>query len=110
MLKDEAALRHARQVSMTLATIASAGPTCPRAADHFDWSSDVLAEIARAVSTVGDVVEAVTAAPDEEIARLADELATAIVRRRNELLGEGFARRHAVALAVHAPSLRRPTP
>jgi hypothetical protein len=111
VLKDESALRHARQVSMTLATIASAGPTCPRAADRFDWSSDVLDEIARAVSTVGDVVEAVTAAPDDEIARLAAELATAIVRRRNELLRDGSARRTVVPHEWSAtPALRRRAP
>ena len=112
MLRDEAALRHARRVSTTLATIASAGSTCPSAADRFGWSSDVLDEIARAVSTLGDVVEAVTAEPDDEVARLADDLATAIVRRRNELLRDDAARHPVVAShgVATAPALRRRAP
>lgn len=89
MLKDETALRRARGVSAALAAMASDERPCPLAADRFDWSSDVLDELARAVSTIGDVVESITGEPDDDLVRRTAELATAIVRRRNELLRDG---------------------
>ena len=61
---------------------------CPPEVDPFDWCSATLDELARAVSTVGDVVEAVTGGTDDDLARRVEDLATAIVRRRNALLGE----------------------
>lgn len=96
--KDEAAARLARQASDALAEMLEHTRACPPAADRFDWSSESLDELARAVMTIGEIVDGLTArslAEDdpEGVAERARELATAIVRRRNSLLAESAATR-----------------
>ena len=106
MLKDEAAASLAQHASDALAEMLDHGPRRPAEADRFDWSSDVLDELARAVTTIGVIVERYTARSladedPESVAEHARELATAIVRRRNSLLAESAAvRRHRAHLGV----------
>lgn len=109
--KDETAARLARQVSDVLAQLLDNGPECPFGADRFDWSSDVLDELARAVTTLGRVVDRLAGGPDAEQApgspipgpgetafdTTVRELSTAIVRQRNSLLAEGASRRQHLA-------------
>jgi hypothetical protein len=96
VLKDEAAARLARQASDALAELLEHVAERPTSADRFDWSSESLDELARAVMTVGEIVDGCTSRslaeedPDGVAAR-ARELATAIVRRRNSLLAENAA-------------------
>ena len=108
MIKDEATVRLARQVSDLLGEMLANSPECPRDADPFDWSSDVLDELGRAVTTIGRVVDRLAGGPGSEgeadgtpdsgaedtIDEMAREFVTAIVRQRNALLTEGAARRH----------------
>ncbi|MFC5141731.1 hypothetical protein ACFPK1_26075 [Actinomycetospora rhizophila] len=96
--KDEAAARLARQASDALAELLEHSRAHPTGPDRFDWSSDALDELARAVLTIGEVVERCTARSVEEddpaeIVEATRELATAIVRRRNSLLAENAAAR-----------------
>lgn len=97
--KDEAAARLARQASEALAEMLEHGRAHPTGPDRFDWSSDALDELARAVVTIGEIVERSTArslAEDddpEEILEATRDLATAIVRRRNSLLAENASAR-----------------
>lgn len=96
--KDEAAERLARQVTDALTEMLEHGPSRPAGVDRFDWSSDTLDELARAVVAIGEIVERSTARaltdeePDGVVAK-ARELATAIVCRRNSLLAESAATR-----------------
>lgn len=96
--KDEAAARLARQASDALAEMLDHIRSGPATADRFDWSSDALDELARAVTTIGEIVDGCTARSLAEedphgVAARARELATAVVRRRNSLLVEGAATR-----------------
>lgn len=97
--KDEAAARLARQASDALAELLEHSRDHPTGPDRFDWSSDALDELARAVLTIGEVVERCTArsvSDDDDPAEIVEatrELATAIVRRRNSLLAENAAAR-----------------
>ena len=97
--KDEAAARLARQASDALAEMLEHSRAHPTGPDRFDWSSDALDELARAVVTIGEVVERCTArsqAADDDpddIVEATRELATAIVRRRNSLLAENASTR-----------------
>ena len=96
--KDEAAERLARQVTEALSDMLEHGSARPAHVDRFDWSSDTLDELARAVVTIGEIVERSTARslteedPDGVVAK-ARELATAIVCRRNSLLVESASTR-----------------
>lgn len=96
--KDETAERLARQVTDLLADMLEHGPSRPADVDRFDWSSQTLDELARAVVAIGEIVERSTARslteedPDGVVAK-AKELATAIVCRRNSLLIESAAAR-----------------
>jgi hypothetical protein len=117
--KDEATARLARQVSQALDQMLQKSPECPRDADRFDWSSDVLDELARAVTTIGQVVDRFAGGPRSEgasgdtsgaddedtIDEKARELATAIVRQRNSLLAEGATRRHHPGPVLPAPPI-----
>jgi hypothetical protein len=97
--RDEAAARFARQASDALAEMLEHSSAHPAGPDRFDWSSDALDELARAVVTIGEIVERSTARSvaeeddPEEIVQATRELATAIVRRRNSLLAENAAAR-----------------
>ena len=90
--RDEETAKLARQVSQTLAEMLANAPDCPRGADRFDWSSDVLDELARAVDTLGQVVDRFAGGAQGDAADPVDakvrELATAIIRQRNSLLAE----------------------
>lgn len=106
--KDEAAARLARQASDALAEMLEHSRAHPADADRFDWSSDALDELARAVLTIGEIADRVTARslvdrdePDGVI-DAARELATAIVRRRNSLLAENAAARLRLSRMVPA--------
>jgi hypothetical protein len=98
VLKDEAAARLARQASDALAELLEHVGDRPAAVDRFDWSSDALDELARAMMTIGEIVDVWTsrslAEEDPEgVAARTRELATAVVRRRNSLLAENAAAR-----------------
>lgn len=92
--RDEAAARLGRQASEALADMLEHTRDQPGGTDRFDWSSDALDELARAVVTIGEIVERCTARSladgddPEEILEATRDLATAIVRRRNSLLAE----------------------
>ena len=58
---------------------------CPTGTDPFDWSADLLDELARVALGLGEAASVLTGGPDDVDAR-AHELATAIVRRRNDAL------------------------
>jgi hypothetical protein len=96
--KDEAAARLARQASEALAEMLAHSHAHPAGPDRFDWSSDALDELARAVVTIGEIVDRCTSRmpvddDPEAIVDTTRELATAIVRRRNALLAENAAAR-----------------
>lgn len=59
---------------------------CPAGVDRFDWSADLLDELARVALQVGDVAAEMTGGEDDDLERTSRELATVIVRRRNEAL------------------------
>lgn len=114
MQKDEAAARLARQVSDALVEMLENSPSCPRDADPFDWSSDVLDELARAIGTISQVVDRLAGGPEDDdagsppadtIEELARELATAIVRQRNSLLADGPPRRRHPGPVPPRPSI-----
>ena len=124
MTKDEATARLARQVSEALGQILDTSPECPRGADRFDWSSDVLDELARAVTTIGRVVDRFAGEPRSEdawdrmrgaedgdtIDAMAREFVTAIVRQRNSLLADGGPDRHSPAPVLPSPSVAATPP
>jgi hypothetical protein len=97
--KDEAAEALARRASDAVAELLEHVRARPSAiTDRFDWSSDSLDELARAVMTIGEIVDGCTARSlaeedPEGVAAATRELATAIVRRRNSLLVESAATR-----------------
>jgi hypothetical protein len=96
--KDEAAARLARQASDALAEMLEHVRARPASSDRFDWSSDALDELARALMTIGEIVDGCTARSlaeedPEGMAARTRELATAIVQRRNSLLVESAAAR-----------------
>lgn len=95
---DEAAARLARQVTETLTEMLEHEACRPDGVDRFDWCSNTLDELARAVDLVGELVERSTARTlteedPEGVAAKARELATLIVCRRNSLLAENAAAR-----------------
>ncbi|MEJ2869657.1 hypothetical protein WCD74_17925 [Actinomycetospora sp. OC33-EN08] len=59
---------------------------CPADVDRFDWSADLLDGLARVALQVGDAAASLSGSEDDELERRSRELATAIVRRRNEAL------------------------
>ena len=76
-----------RSAHDALAELGRAGVTCPEGTDRFDWSADLLDELARVALEVGEVAAAVCGSPDDDrVAERARELSTAIVRRRNDAL------------------------
>jgi hypothetical protein len=69
-----------------LAELARARVACPAGVDRFDWSADLLDELARVALEVGEAASAVAGSSDDDVATRAGELSTAIVRRRNDAL------------------------
>ncbi|WP_433801109.1 hypothetical protein [Actinomycetospora sp. CA-084318] len=69
---------------------------CPAGVDRFDWSADLLDELARVALQVGDAAAALSGGEDDELEARSRDLATTIVRRRND------------ALTPLRPSRRRP--
>ena len=67
-----------------LAEVGRMQARCPEGVDRFDWSADLLDELARVALQVGDVAAEVTGGEDDELERTSRELATVIVRRRND--------------------------
>jgi hypothetical protein len=107
--KDEAASQLARQASESLAELLEHQRVQPPDGDRFDRCSETLDELARALMSIGEIVDLCTArSPVEEdpdgLTEKARELATAIVRRRNSLLAESAAARLSV---VRAAPVRR---
>jgi hypothetical protein len=60
--------------------------SCPADVDRFDWSADLLDELARVALGVAEAAAALAGEHDAAIAARAGDLATAIVRRRNDAL------------------------
>ncbi len=60
--------------------------TCPADVDRFDWSADLLDELARIALEVGRAAATLAGEHDADVDARARELATAIVRRRNDAL------------------------
>jgi hypothetical protein len=69
-----------------LAELGSARVACPANVDRFDWSADLLDELARVALEVGEAAATLADGHDEDIDARARDLATAIVRRRNDAL------------------------
>lgn len=76
-------VRGARQA---LSDLGRARVACPADVDRFDWSADLLDELARIALEVGEAAATLAGGRDEDIDARARELATAIVRRRNDAL------------------------
>jgi hypothetical protein len=96
--ENEAAVRLARQVTDALSELLEDDQPRPVGVDRFDWNSNTLDELARAVVAIGEIVDRATARSLAEedpdgVAAKARELATAIVSRRNSLLVESAATR-----------------
>jgi hypothetical protein len=75
-----------RSAHDALAELGRARVACPVGMDRFDWSADLLDELARVALQVGEAAEAVAGSADDDVASRARDLSTAIVRRRNDAL------------------------
>ncbi|HEY2225124.1 hypothetical protein [Actinomycetospora sp.] len=75
-----------RNAHEALTELGRARLACPAGMDRFDWSADLLDELARVALEVGEAASAVVGGSDEDLAARARELSTAIVRRRNDAL------------------------
>jgi hypothetical protein len=75
-----------RSAQQALAELVHARVTCPADVDRFDWSADLLDELARVALEVGEAAATLAGGHDDEIDARARDLATAIVRRRNDAL------------------------
>jgi hypothetical protein len=75
-----------RSAQQALAELVHARVACPANVDRFDWSADLLDELARVALEVGEAAAALAGGHDDEIDARARDLATAIVRRRNDAL------------------------
>lgn len=80
-----------------LAEVVQMQARCPEDVDRFDWSADALDDLARVALQVGDVAAEMTGGEDDELERTSRELATAIVRRRNDALTPLRVPRHRLA-------------
>jgi hypothetical protein len=69
-----------------LAELGRARVSCPVDVDRFDWSADLLDELARVALGVAEAAATLAGEHDAAIAARAGDLATAIVRRRNDAL------------------------
>lgn len=59
---------------------------CPSGTDRFDWSADILDELARLVGEIVPTIAHVTGRDDDVLAARANDLTTAIVAHRNALM------------------------
>jgi hypothetical protein len=75
-----------RSAHEALAELGRARLACPAGVDRFDWSADLLDELARVALEVGEAASAVGGGSDGDVAERARELSTAIVRCRNDAL------------------------
>lgn len=75
-----------RSAHEALAELGRAGFACPADTDRFDWSADLLDELARVALEVGEAASTVCGGTDDDVTKRARELSTAIVRRRNDAL------------------------
>ena len=75
-----------RSAHEALAELGRARVACPVGTDRFDWSADLLDELARVALQVGEAAAAVAGSADDDVAARARDLSTAIVRRRNDAL------------------------
>ena len=69
-----------------LAELGRARVACPAHVDRFDWSADLLDELARIALQVAEAAATLAGDHDADVDACAGELATAIVRRRNDAL------------------------
>jgi hypothetical protein len=75
-----------RRAIASLSELQSRSCECPAGTDPFDWSADVLDELARLVCAVAPTVEHLTGRANDLLDARADDLATAIVAHRNALM------------------------
>ena len=75
-----------RRAHQSLAELGRARVACPADVDRFDWSADLLDELARVALEVGEAAATLAGEHDADVDARARELATAIVRRRNDAL------------------------
>jgi hypothetical protein len=75
-----------RSAHQALAELGRARVACPVDVDRFDWSADLLDELARIALQVAEAAATLAGEHDAEVDARARELATAIVRRRNDAL------------------------
>ncbi|MCD2188401.1 hypothetical protein [Actinomycetospora soli] len=85
---DDDERRHLRDLvhraHEALAEVTARRSGCPAGVDRFDWSADLLDELARIALQVGDAAAALTGGEDDELEARSRELATTIVRHRND--------------------------
>lgn len=75
-----------RRAHETLGEVTEMQARCPDGVDRFDWSADLLDDLARIALQVGDAAAALTGGEDDELEARSRDLATTIVRRRNDAL------------------------
>ena len=86
-MNDSQTLRDlVRSAHEALAELGRARVACPVGMDRFDWSADVLDELARVAIQVGEAASAVAGSLDDDVVARARERAAAIARRRNDAL------------------------
>jgi hypothetical protein len=69
-----------------LSELGRARVACPAHVDRFDWSADLLDELARVALAVAEAAATLAGEHDADVDARARDLATAIVRRRNDAL------------------------
>jgi hypothetical protein len=75
-----------RSAHEALAELGRARVACPADVDRFDWSADLLDELARVALQVAEAAATLAGEHDPDVDARARDLATAIVRRRNDAL------------------------
>ena len=81
-----------------LAELGRGRVACPTDVDRFDWSADLLDELARIALQVAEAAATLAGEHDADVDARASDLATAIVRRRNDALTPLRMPTHRVAL------------
>ena len=75
-----------RSAHEALAQLGRARVACPADVDRFDWSADLLDELARVALQVAEAAATLAGEHDADVDARAMDLVTAIVRRRNDAL------------------------
>jgi hypothetical protein len=75
-----------RSAHEALDRLGHARVACPADVDRFDWSADLLDELARVALQVAEAAATLAGEHDPDVDARARDLATAIVRRRNDAL------------------------